>query len=149
MKIAAKLEMGPVQKILAKHDLEKGGAVQRYIDSEVIRQCEPYVPFDSGALNASASLNTHIGSGFVIYNTPYAHYQYYGVVYGPNIPVKGEGGQIEGWFSKPGSKKTPTGKKLQYSKEVHHLAGSHWFERMAADHKDDILEGAKKVAGVN
>ena len=148
MKITAKLEMGPVQKILAKHDLEKGGAVQRYIDSEVIRQCEPYVPFDSGALTASASLNTRIGSGLVIYRTLYAHYQYYGEVYGPNIPVKNKDGKIVGWVSKPDSKKTPTGKKLQYNKEVHPQAGSFWFERMLADHKDDILKGAKKAAGV-
>ena len=76
MKIVAKFEMGPARKLLAKRNLEKGGTVQRYIDSEVIRQCEPYVPFDEGTLTRSASLATRIGSGLVIYNTPYARYQY-------------------------------------------------------------------------
>lgn len=146
MKIVAKLEMGSAQKILAKKNLEKGGAVQRYIDSEVIRQCEPYVPFDSGELTRSASLATQVGSGMVIYNTPYAHYQYYGEVYGPNIPMEIGGEQI--FRSPKGAKKTPTGKKLKYSKEVHPEAGSFWFERMKADHKEEILNGAKKIAGV-
>ena len=146
MKIVAKLEMGSVQEILKKKNLEKGGAVQKYIDSEVIRQCEPYVPFDKGVLTASASTATDIGSGQVIYNTPYAHYQYYGVVYGPNIPMTIGG---EKTFRSPANAvKDPTGAMLQYNKEVHPLAGSRWFERMKADHLDDILQGAKKVAGV-
>lgn len=146
MKIVAKFEMGPARKLLAKRNLEKGGMVQRYIDSEVIRQCEPYVPFDEGTLTRSASLATRIGSGLVIYNTPYARYQYYGVVYGPNIPMVIGGEQT---FRSPTNQaKHPTNRKLTYNKEKHPLAGSMWFERMKADHKDDILVGAKKVAGV-
>lgn len=146
MKVVAKLEMDSVAKILKKRNLQLGGAVQKYIDAEVIRQCEPYVPFDEGVLTASASTATDIGSGLVVYNTPYAHYQYYGVVYGPNIPMTIGGEQT--FRSPSGAKKVPTGQKLTYNKEVHPLAGSFWFDRMKADHKDDILEGAKKVAGV-
>lgn len=146
MKVVAKFEMDSAQEILAKKNVEKGGAVQKYIDSEVIRQCEPYVPFDEGVLTASASISTDIGSGMVIYNTPYAHYQYYGVVYGPNIPMEIGGEKI--FRSPSGVRKVPTGQKLTYNKEVHPLAGSFWFERMKADHKDEILEGAKKIAGV-
>ena len=37
-------------KILAKRNLEMGGAVQKFIDSEVLRLCEPLVPFDQGTL---------------------------------------------------------------------------------------------------
>lgn len=145
MKVVAKLKMGSVQKILARHNVQKGGLVQRYIDSEVIRQCEPYVPFDNGILTASASTATVIGSGLVTYNTPYAHYQYYGKVYGPNIPMTIGGEQT--FRSPKGRKKMPTGRDLQYNKEVHPLAGPFWFERMMAGHKQDILTGAKKVAG--
>lgn len=146
MKIVAHFEMDSTAKILAKRNLQLGGAVQKFIDAEVIRQNEPYVPFDEGVLTASASTATDIGSGLVVYNTPYAHYQYYGVVYGPNIPMTIGGEQT--FRSPSGVKKVPTGQKLTYNKEVHHLAGSFWFQRMVADHKDDILEGAKKVAGV-
>ena len=146
MKITATFEMDSLGKILRKRNLEKGGAVQRYIDSEVIRQCEPYVPFDEGTLTRSVSLATRIGSGTVIYATPYARYQYYGMVYGPNIPMT-IGGE-ETFRSPKGKIKSPTGRSLTYNRERHPLAGSRWFERMKADRKKDILEGAKKVAGV-
>ena len=43
--------------------------------------------------------------------------------------------------------KHPTNRRLTYNKEKLPLAGSMWFEWMKADHKDDILTGAKKVAG--
>lgn len=146
MKIVGNFEMDSVRDILEKRNLETGGAVQRYIDSEVIRQCEPYVPYDNGALTRSASLATVVGSGQVVYNTPYAHYQYYGEVYGPNIPMQIGGEQT--FRSPAGQKKAPTGKQMQYNQEVHPMAGSFWFDRMKADHKDDILNGAKKIAGV-
>jgi hypothetical protein len=146
MKAVARFEIDDPRRILARRNLETGGAVQKYIDAEVIRQCEPYVPFDEGVLTASASTATDIGSGEVIYNTPYAHYQYYGVVYGPNIPMT-IGGELT-FRSPSGATKVPTGQKLTYNKEVHPQAGSFWFERMKADHKKDILDGAKKIAGV-
>lgn len=146
MKIDVKMKLPSDAAILAKYNLQKNGAVQKFIDSEVIRQCEPYAPFDEGVLSTSAWTASDIGSGLVIYNTPYAHYQYYGEVYGPNIPMT-IGGE-ETFRSPKGRKKAPTGRKLQYSTEVHPLAGSHWFDRMMADHKEDILDGARKVAGI-
>lgn len=146
MRIVARLQMDSVADIIAKRGLQKRGAVQKFIDSEVIRQCEPYVPFDEGVLTASAWTATDIGSGLVVYDTPYAHYQYYGEVYGPNIPMT-IGGELT-FRSPKGQPKYPTGRKLQYSTEVHPLAGSHWFDRMIADHKEDIINGARKVAGV-
>lgn len=145
MKIEARFEMDDPERILAKRNVLLGGKVQKFIDAEIIRQCEPYVPFDEGILNASASMETDIGSGLVVYDTPYAHYQYYGVVYGPNIPMM-IGGELT-FRSPSGATKVPTGQKLTYNKEKHPLAGSFWFERMVADHKDDILKGARKVAG--
>lgn len=51
--------------------------IQEYVDSEVIRRCAPLVPFKTGALEGSSSSNTKLGSGKVIYNTPYARTQYY------------------------------------------------------------------------
>lgn len=147
MRLVGKFDfkMDSTNEILKKRNLELYGAVQRMIDSEVIRWCEPYVPFDEGALTRSASLATDVGSGRVIYNTPYAHYQYYGVVYGPNIPMTIGG---EKTFRSPAHQiKQPTNRKLTYNKEKHPLAGSFWFERMKADHAKDILEAAKKIAG--
>ena len=63
--------------ILGSHGLAKNGAVQKFIDSEVLRYCEPYVPFDQGTLIQSGIINTVVGSGEVKYRTPYARRWYY------------------------------------------------------------------------
>lgn len=120
-----------------------GGPIQQFIDSEVLRLMVPYTPMDTGAMIQSATAGTVIGSGKIEYNSPYARYLYYGEVYGPNIPKK-ENGIIVGYWSPP--KKQPTGRPLTYSTERHPLAGKLWFERMKADHKDDILKGAIAIA---
>lgn len=117
-----------------------GGHVQKVVDAAVIRECFPYVPFDEGVLAGSANTATEIGSGEVVYDTPYARYQYYGEVYGPNIPII-ENGEIVGWWSPP--EKSPTGRKLQYNTDMNPLAGSHWFDRAMADHIEDVLKEAQ------
>lgn len=64
-------------KILAKRNLEMGGAVQQFIDSECLRLCDPLIPFDNGDIVESGQINTAIGSGQVKYRTPYARRWYY------------------------------------------------------------------------
>ena len=39
-----------IDKILKNHNLDKGGKAQKFIDSEVLRLSEPYVPKDSNEL---------------------------------------------------------------------------------------------------
>ena len=134
---------------LRQHHLESGGLVQQVIDKSVIDWCQQYTPWDTGTLAQSAYAATTIGSGRVVYRTPYARYQYYGNVMGPNIPVfDDDSGVPTRFFSPPGQKKHLTGKKLQYNTDTNPLAGSYWFERMKADHANDILEEAKRVAGL-
>ncbi|MBR6407598.1 MAG: hypothetical protein IKS19_03270 [Clostridia bacterium] len=53
-------------------------SAQSYLDSEVLRRCEPYVPYLTGRLLSSGYTATAIGSGLVIYSVPYAGRQYYG-----------------------------------------------------------------------
>jgi len=52
-------------------------AAQRYVDSEVLRLCEPYTPLLTGMMIMSGILGTDIGSGTVQWIAPYSHYQYY------------------------------------------------------------------------
>lgn len=91
---------------------------QKFIDSEVIRLSDPYVPFRTGMLKKSGISGTVIGSGVVEYIAPYAKPQYY--------TNAGRG--------KEGMNKT-TG--------VKGLRGSYFFERMKADHKGEIEKKAK------
>lgn len=131
------------EELKKKLGIAPGGHVQKVIDAAVIRECFPYVPFDEGVLAGSANTATEIGSGEVVYDTPYARYLYYGEVYGPNIPIT-ENGIITGYWSP--KEKFPTGEKLEYSTEKNPKAGSHWFERAMEDHKDDILKEAQNAA---
>lgn len=132
------------EKCMKKLGVQPGGYVQKAVDAAVIRYCSEYVPFSEGALAGSANTATQIGSGEVSYDTPYAHYLYYGEIYGPNIPIV-ENGEITGWRSPP--KKYKTGRKIQYQITEHSpLAGSHWFDRAMADHIDDVLEEAQDAA---
>ena len=126
-----------------EHGTGEGGFVQKVVDSAVIRECFPYLPFDEGILAGSANTATKVGSGEVVYDTPYARYLYYGEVYGPSFPIV-ENGEIVGWWSPP--QKFPTGEKIKFNTEKHALAGSHWFDRSMADHKDDVLKEAQDAA---
>lgn len=50
---------------------------QKFLDSEVLRDSTPLVPFRTGSLARSGQLGTVVGSGTVSWVAPYARYQYY------------------------------------------------------------------------
>jgi len=77
MKIRLKGIEADMEKIMKARGLEPGGKVQKFIDSEVLKRCAPYVPRDNGDLDKSGRMNTDIGSGEVAYDTPYARRWYY------------------------------------------------------------------------
>lgn len=127
MQISTKLQVHSIQRSLADRGLEAKGKVQRFIDSEVLRCSDPYVPLDTGKLKQSGITGTTVGSGNVVYNSPYARYQYYGkLMVGP-------------------APRTLTNTDLQYH-SGDSRRGAFWFERMKADHLDDILKGAQRIA---
>ncbi|WP_106460159.1 minor capsid protein [Anaerococcus sp. Marseille-P3915] len=64
-------------KALKKRDLETGGEVQKFIDSECIRRMDPYTPKDHGDLIGAATSQTSIGSGRIVQQMPYAKRWYY------------------------------------------------------------------------
>ena len=111
-------------KMLKKRNLESGGKVQQTVDSEVLRRCDPYVPFRTGFLKKSGILGTKIGSGLVVYNAPYAKTQY-----------KYNAGRGKQGFTK------------QNAHNYKCLRGKLWFPRMMVDHKADIIKTANEAAG--
>lgn len=52
-------------------------SAQKVVDSEVLRRCDPLVPFKTGSLKRSGITGTKIGSGVIRYTAPYAKRQYY------------------------------------------------------------------------
>lgn len=113
-----KLLFNTTETMLKDRGLESEGKVQKVVDSEVLRRSDKYVPFLTGALKKSGISGTKIGSGEVVYNAVYAHKNYY---------------ENEGM----GKQGTSSGG----------LRGKFWFERMKADHLQDILKTAKEKAG--
>ena len=59
---------------------ERGKTAQVWLDSEILRSTEPFVPMDQGDLIGSGVRGTVPGSGLIVYNSPYAHYHYVGLV---------------------------------------------------------------------
>lgn len=52
-------------------------AAQKFVDSEILRLSEPYIPLQTGMLIKSGILGTVVGSGKVSWIAPYSRYQYY------------------------------------------------------------------------
>lgn len=94
------------------------------IHQDFKKRMTPFVPMSEGFLSQGATPT----SQYVVYHGPYAHYQYIGLVYGPNIPILDDNNNIIGWWSPPN--KHPTGENLTYSKEFHPLATHHWDQAM-------------------
>ena len=136
--------------IMKNHGLDEGGYVQQVIDSECLRYMRPYVPMQIGTLAISAIVGTAIyGPGKIVQSTPYARYLYYGELYVD--PKTGKGcfydPRTGRKWSRPNTPKVPSGRQLNYSTAVNPQAGSHWFQRMVADHGDDIGRAAAAAAG--
>ena len=119
----------------SKENNERFANAQRFIDSECIRLMGRYTPMRSGFLAKSPILGTKIGSGHIVYNAPYARYQYYGLVM---IPVGGKT-----------SKRVLANPKreLRYSKSRHPQAQRLWFEVMKKKHGGAILRGVAAITG--
>lgn len=135
-------------ELLERFHLEANGLVQQVIDKSVIDWDLQYCPWETGTLAKSAYTATDIGSGQVVYPGPYARYLYYGITYGPNIPIfEDDSGEPTSFRSPAGREKTAKKpiQPLEYSTDVNPMAGAFWFNRMMADHKDDIIEEARNV----
>lgn len=108
----------PTEQLLRERGLQKGGKVQKFIDSECIRHMDKYTPFQTGFLKRSVILGSVIGSGILRYVAPYSRSVYY------NNAGRGVEGTARG------------GRR-----------GRRWFEVMKTFHLSEIIEGAKKIAG--
>lgn len=136
VKVTTRINVG---EILRKRGLGDSDRVQKYLASQVRKRSDPYVPFRKGTLKNTAQISP--GGTQVIYTQPYAHYQYRGLVMGPNILTK------NGWRSmaKKGGKYY-TGKELTYHKDAG-MRGPNWDKRMLADHRDDLEKNVAAAIG--
>lgn len=115
---------------------------QKLLNMQVVADCDPLIPFQQGALRNSVNYPSGIYGGEIEWNTSYAHYLYVGRVYGPNIPIYDDEGNLTGYWSPP--KKHPTGKEIQYHTPG---TGKEWFETAKQRHGADWLRLVRETAG--
>ena len=100
----------------------EGDKFWTFAGSEWHRLYRPYVPFREGALYNTVNITPGHLNAVIEHTAPYAHYQYEGLVYGPNAPIT-QGGAVVGYYS-PKVPKHPNGKMLRYSG----MGTRHWDE---------------------
>lgn len=105
----------------------------------------PYVPRDIGTLMNSAELHSDIAAGELVWATPYARYQYYGEVYGPNYPIYEGGALPSAYYSPPVKEKT--GRKIKHKKGRNPKATAKWAEVAADECAGDWVRAAQKAMG--
>ena len=128
MQLNTRFKIHNIQQSLASRGLEERGKAQQFLDNEVIRTTDKFVPLDSGKLKQSAISGTTVGSGKIVYNTIYAKYQYYGLLMVGRAP------------------KTLTNIPLKYH-SGDSKRGKYWFERSKSDNLDAWLKGVAQVIG--
>lgn len=52
---------------------------QKWLDNEILKDCDPYVPMRTGTLVGSGIRGTSLGDGRIVYSAPYARSMYYGL----------------------------------------------------------------------
>lgn len=129
------------KQTFGREQTDRFTTVQKFIDSECIRLMVPYTPMRNGILMKNAVMGTTIGSGKVVYNSPYARYQYYG-----KLMVSSVNGSA---YARRGESKVLTNIDLKYDTSRHPKAQKMWFEAMKADKREQILRGAAAIARRN
>lgn len=126
------MEIKPISTIKIRLGLEPNGRVQKYFQSTCDRHMDKYIPLDQGDLRKEKDLSDPTK---IVYEKPYAHYQYIGhkwvmnngksAYYSPNYGF---------WSKKP---KHDSGEPL-----IYHTAGTgdHWDRRMVSAEMDRVVK---------
>lgn len=129
MPTTVKLKMTGVEDILKNHNLEPGGAAQKFVTSECSKHLEPYMPFLTHTLIASKTIGEGNESSLIIVNSPQARYLYYGKVMIGRAPKKA------------------IDKDLVYTTAHNAKAGPFWDKRMWEEKGKEILGGLASLLG--
>lgn len=108
---------------------------QMLLNEQVVADCEPLIPLNQGALRDSVRYPEGIYGHLIEWNTPYAHYQYEGILY---LTEDGRS-----WANREESK-YPTDRLLEYH---HPGTGAKWFETAKEEHKDHWIRLVKETVG--
>ena len=111
--------------ILRLRGLGDSPAACKHLANTVRRLSDPYVPMQQGNLKNTAQI-INDGRG-ILYDQPYAPYQYYGEVMAGRAP------------------KHYTGRPLDYHDKPRR--GPNWDKRMMADHGEEVMDDLARFVG--
>ena len=108
---------------------------QKRLNMQIAADCDMYIPFQQGALRESLRYPEGLYGGAIEWDTPYAHYQYEGILY---LTEDGRS------FANKGERKYPTDIPL-----IQHTPGTsaHWFERARAENMNQWVELVDRTIG--
>lgn len=114
MKNSVKLKLKPVSQIEKRLGIDPGGDVQRFHTQNVLRRIVKFMPYRTGATIKLTIAQTDINKPFIVTDTPYAKYLYYGKAMAGRAP------------------KTVTNRDLVYTKTKNPQAGPFWDRALVA-----------------
>lgn len=126
------VKLNPTSVIKARLGIEPNGRVQKYFQNQCYRYMDKYVPSDEGNLRKNVDLSDPTK---IVYNSPYAHYQYEGKLY---VMDNGKGAYYSptyGFWSDKGKKKHATERPLNHTGG----RGSHWDKKMVTAEFDSLV----------
>lgn len=125
----------PLDRVV--YDSTGGDPGRLFLANEMRRLMDPYVPSEQvGILRSSARTYVKKHKGYIEYNTPYAHYQYEGILYVSSITGSS--------WAKAGEHKVKTNVKLKQVKTFHPLASAHWDKAMLVARKSDLVRSYQR-----
>lgn len=124
------LKLKPTSVIKANLGIQQNGPTHKYFQDLCYRYMDKYVPRDEGHLRKVVDLSN---PNYIIYNSPYAHYIYMGILYVD--PITGSS------WARKGTTKIPTGIPLKYHTPG---TGKYWDKTMWSAEGQDIIEKVGK-----
>ena len=109
--------MKPTSEIKARLGLEPNGRVQKFFQNACYRYMDKYVPMDQGDLRTIVDLSD---PNYIVYEMPYARYQYYG--------MREDGSHVVRNYTTPGT-------------------GPYWDKRMVSAEMNDLVKEVQDFVG--
>lgn len=126
----------PTDKIA--YESTGGDAARLAFAAECKRLMDKYVPARNLVLSQAVNVYVKKGEGYVHYKSPYAHYQYEGVLYVSSLT--GSSWARQGEYKV----KAEPERQLKHSKARHPKATSHWDKAMKTAYKDHLAQFYEK-----
>ena len=103
------IKLKPTSVIKARLGLEPKGKVQQFFTNTCYKHMDKYVPMDQGDLRTIVDIQAN----YIVYDSPYAEYQYHG--------MRKDGTHVVEHYTTPGT-------------------GTYWDKRMVSAEIDDVVK---------